>query len=484
MRRTRYQLSRRTFLRGAGGVSLALPIMASTHPAAANGLFPKRVVFFFVPEGCERTFWWPSAVRSPTDYDLETSLKPLTPFKGDLTIVRRIDHSSTIYDRMVNGTCSHGFVMKHVLTGGPNAPSLTVNGVTTPPGISIDQFLGRHLQGAAQKASYQMGVASTANPNRQRQMSFAQQNSPVDSEDNPYRVFEDLFKGVPQNLTSGANGSTAALHRRKQSILDVLVDDIRQLRCRIGSDDRNKLDAHLHAVRGFEQELSRLYDTSSAAPTTEQVVVSSDWNDRNRYHSHSNYPAAGKLQIDQLVAALAADIFRVGLFQWSASRNSVHFSEVNVPNAEGELEPLCDIDGNFHDAVGHQESQQAIERRKKIHTWYVEQFAYLIGRLKAIPEGNGTMLDNTVVVYTSDMSIANSHWPYNIPTVLAGRGGGGLKTGLYQEYSESGRRSSADLYTTICQAVGVPVEQFGEPNFRGEDRRTHQNKGVLTELLV
>lgn len=444
-------LTRRTFLRGAAGAALALPLLQleKTGLAQTTG-FPKRVVFFFMPEGVQTDYWWPELAESETNFAFgpSSSMQPLEDIKSVLSVIRGLDHEST---KGISG-CYHGFGMKHVLTGGPNSPGIEINGVTTPPGISFDRFLGKHIQGVASLPSYELGVRSkNINTTEQRQLSFDSKDVGREAESSPYLVFQQLLGG--ETLATSAE-LLDQIYARRQSILDLLREDIARVRCRLGSSGREHLDAHLEGIFALEQRLAAL--KSQAAASLELDPVDESWSNADQYNAMSNFPVVGKLQMDMLALALASDMVRVGLLQWSTTVSGISFPWLGL-----------NLD-SYHHAIGHsQESSDLLKQQsarqdiRNIATWYVQQYRYFIDKLASIPEGEGTLLDNTAVVFFSDMSFANSHSPNNLPIILAGGLGGTLRTGQYLQLSE--QRPFADLLITLANALGIGISAFGEP---------------------
>jgi hypothetical protein len=456
--------SRRSFLKLAGGATLALPFLPSIEKASAGGEFPTRVCFFFVPEGMQPDYWWPTA-RSETDFDLAASLMPLSGALDKVTILKGIDHSSTLSHE----GCYHEIGMMHVLTGGPGAPAIDHAGISTPGGISIDRFLGRHLQGPAPFSSYELGVFSHWNTPVQRELSFDGAGMGRVAQSNPYTVFQELLGGIGSGVDTS---ELDAAHARRQSILDLVADEARRIRCRASRDDAVKLDAHFTQVRAVEQQLTRLHEQSLAAARAVAIDVPPSWNESSEYESMENYPAVGRLQMDMVSAAFAADTTRVALLQWNTTTSGITFPWLPLHHG-----------GVNHHARGHSQSEydvtdpivrgEHIEDIRDISTWYVEQFRYLIDRMSAIPEGDGTLLDHTIVVFLSEMSFSNFHDRTNIPVIVAGCPSR-LRLGRYVDLGDE-HRSFSDVLTAVCHAAGVDISGWGETAFRG---------GALGEILV
>ncbi len=450
----KFKATRRAFIKGAGA-TLALPILPALNAQAQAGVYPKRLVMFYVPEGIEPKYWWPT--QTGTGFQLHDSLAPLVNYHNDLTIIKGINAESTKSTQ----DCYHNYAMPHIFSGGPGGNSISYNGVTTPGGITIDRFIGKHLRGPAAFQSYEMGV-QVGGSEIQRVMTYDGVGMKRESVSNPYKVFTDLSG----QAGTASNANLAQYYKQKKSVLDSVLGELNALRCKVGSEGKTKLDAHTDSVRAVEQQLQTL--AASGGNFKNLISVDASWNNSGKYGLAANFPAVGQLQMDMIVAALQTDLTRVASIQWSNTVSRVGFPWISDLFYKG---------FDHHDKISHNTSPEAIEDRRRIYTWYAQQFLYFIDKLKQIPEPSNTsttLLDNTLVVYISEMSIGNEHNPNNLPVMLAGGLQGKINKGRFVDYSTTGSRSTGDLWTTVAQAFGLNISGFGE---------TKYNKGVLTDIL-
>lgn len=464
-------MHRRDLLRGLAGTALGAGLLPRRGRAQSTGPAPRRIVFVFTPEGMQPDYWWPTAVGSPTDFRLGPSLQPLERHRDQLCLLRGIDHRSP----QNIDACAHDIVMPHILTGGPVAPGVAHNGISTPAGMSIDRVLAQHIQGPAPFASYHFGVTAAQGREEIRQLSFDGTGQPREAQDNPYAAFLDLFNGERPAPTDGTetDDAAAAEQTRRLRILDLVRAQSEALPCGADARLRDKFTAHADATDVLRTQW-RQQEARARSVTIDPVSIAPEWNDSGRHLAEANYPEVGRMQMDLLVSGLAYDLFRVGVLQWSTTVSGVSFpwlaDQMNFPNTQ-------------HHAAGHSQSIYDVPeaeipaRMEDVHrmtSWYMEQFAYLLDRMKAVPEGDGTLLDHTTVVAFSEFSFSNFHDMTNLPILIAG-GGGALRTGRYLDLRGSGGRDFADVLLTAAHATGVTLPRFGAPDTA---------QGIIPELLT
>jgi hypothetical protein len=214
----------------------------------------------------------------------------------------------------------------------------------------------------------------------------------------------------------------------------------------VGADDKAKLDAHLAAIRDIE---ARLDSGGQLGGACQQPQLGTPIN----LGDNANYPMIGKLQMDLLVMALACDLTRVASLQWSTSVSNRVFSWLADPIPEGhhDLSHFGDSDAT------------AMDKLTRINNWYAQQYAYLLAAMKNVPEGEGTLLDHTVVLWGNELARGNSHALDNAPFIVAGSAGGALRTGRYLHYD--GTVPHNNLYVSILNAMGIPDTTFGNPAY-------------------
>lgn len=478
---TRKELSRRRFLRGAGGITLGLPYLMPDPKAYGQTAFPKRFLLFFVCEGVEPTYYYPTAplaLSTPIAQcgfaqsslqGNDTTKGILSPLAGSstlardkITIVKGLDHSVT---RRFSG-CYHGFCMPQVLTGGNDSPAQTYDGISHQGGVSVDRMLGRHIKGTATYQSYELGVMNTAGGGNAI-ISYDSKGARRLAVNSPYKAMTELF-GAAGTGDPAAQQAQLELHNRRKSVLDVLKDDIARLRCVVGRDGASKLDAHMQSVREVEQQI---VDAATNGGTV-SVSVPKEFEAPNVYNQYARTPDVAKWQMKLAALGLSSGAMRVGTVQFMQTVSRQKFNAW-LPV---KMQPTYD----FHDRISHflpEHREMALADRKIIYGWFHEQYKAMMDELNVIPEGNGTLLDNTALVYSSEMSVGNEHNYINIPTIIAGGAQRSLKIGYYinLEANRTPHRSMNDFWLTILHAFGVMVPKFGETAFCS---------GPITDLLA
>jgi hypothetical protein len=269
-------------------------------------------------------------------------------------------------------------------------------------------------------------------------MSYDGPGQPRDPRLDPYAVYDEIFG----NLT----GDPAELEKRRvlrQSALDYVKDDLKLLESRLSAADKIKLEAHVAAVSAVEKKLDPKGQLGGYCSPV-------DMGTKIDPTSAKNFPIVGELMMDLLAMALACDTTRVAGLQWAKSVSNVQMSWLGISEGHHDFSHKGDSDGN------------AMSQLTKINTWYAEQFAYLLGKLDSIPEGDGTLLDNTVVLWCNELGRGNSHTRKKIPWVLAGGGGGALKTGRFLKFPDG--TSHTHLLVSLCNAFGIDTQTFGNPD--------------------
>lgn len=274
---------------------------------------------------------------------------------------------------------------------------------------------------------------------------------PLPPENNPAQVYTRLFSGAQEPEILARRRL-----RRRQSALDSALEDFRLLEAKLDSRDRAKLQQHAQSLRELERRLAISGSQGGGVCQVNEPPLISE------VMSESSFDAIARQQIDLLVSALACDQTRVGSLQCSTAVNACRFSF---------LEPSVSHEGHSLSHAGDSNEGMQPEWERTL-TWYAELFAYLLAQLDAIPEGDGTLLDNTVVLWGNEISRGNTHDLTDIPFLMAGGAGGTLRTGQYLRYPGIAHNQ---LLLSIIQAFGIEAEIFGAE---------HLNNGVLSELLM
>lgn len=448
-------LPRRTFLRGVGGASLALPLLSSlgctpeeqrriekTRSAQqAAGEFPKRFLFVYTPNGN----------YEPPAADFPGYWSTLLPLKDKITIVKGLDLS--VHNLAPGEPHQQGMAL---LTGRGLNPGQQVGGDGSlagwASGVSVDQEIAKVAGVMTKRATLNLGVQSTnyGGTEVRTVLSYLGSDLPVPNETSPWAVYDALFT----DLGSDPVGAEKLKARRK-SVLDLVDRKYDTLSKKVSAEDKQKLAQHLSAVREVE---SRLDNPSGVIGGYCQIpeIGAQPGSIDGYLGDPNNYADIGRLQMDLLAMSFACDLTRVATLQWSASTNNRPYPWL-LYNGQ----PILDDEHG----LGHQ-PDSAVDAWGKlavIRKWYLEQLMYLLTKLDTIEEGEGTMLDNTVVVLSSEITRGNTHSHMDQHFILAGGGGGYLKTGQFVEYQ--GERPHNDLLVTLLNAMGIEATTFGDPTY-------------------
>ncbi len=456
IRTSKNRLSRRTMLAGLGAGGMMLPLLnaQTTHAGPTGDGWPRRLIVVVSPNGVLPKTWFPLSTGQNGDFTLPASTSPLEPFKKDLTFLRGVNIQSFNDDGAANniqGGYNAHYSGPALLTGAPLQP---VGDKNTPTIITLDHYLANAIAKQAPLPFKTLTLAGWyAGYDLHSYISFAEPTVPSVPEGSPYKLFETLF-------ASGMLDAQALqrLRGRRASILDFVGRDLERFGGRLGSDDRVKVESHLAAIRAIEQQ-----NSASSDGTCEPTMMIPDIDPG----AFQNAPQLFKMQMDMMVAALACDQTRVITFHMDTQGDGGRWSWMGTEFQEkGDTYP----DRSHHDVTHHEnDDEQHGERKTLAEQWYMQQLAYLIGKLKEVPEGAGTLLDHTAVMYINQMGSGSGHHTNSNPIVIAGSCGGYLKTGLSLDYSLKPIPHNGVL-VALANAVGVPTETYGNPIYGGELR--------------
>jgi hypothetical protein len=427
--------TRREFLRSLGISAAALPFLTNLPCLAApeRARRRQRLVILFSPDGVVPSTFWPD--EEGASFTLKESLKPLEPFRDRTLIV------NGICDRVRGDGDNHMRGIGCLLTGVELFPGNIQGGSDTPAGwssgISIDQEIKNFLQKdpatRTRFGSLEFGVMVPERADTWTRMSYAGANQPLAPIDNPYQMFSKLYGRTKDREMLG-------------SVLDDLGQDLDKVRARVGPEDRRILEEHATLVREMEQDLraTKTPDVGHAVPVLEPGVR----------EDNDEIPRISKLQIDLLVNSFAADFARVATLQYTNSVGQARFRWLGIEEGQHDLSHKPDEDAD------------AREKLTRINHWYCEQVAYLARRLAETPEpgGGGSLLDNTLIVWTNELGKGNSHTLDNIPFVLVG-GGLGFRMGRSIRASKVAHNR---LLLSLAHGMGHRIPRFGNPDFCGD----------------
>jgi hypothetical protein len=444
----RWLLSRRALLGGVGALGLTSMLPRSRARAAS---VPTRFVVFHVPEGM-----WSGASR-PTagGSSLGPIFGPMDPFKDQIIVLNNLEMVSR--DKGPGGD-EHHRAVPHMLTG------TEMQNENNAGGASLDQVIAKAIGQGSPLTSLNLAVRIVYTDTNSKPI-WSGAGRVVPAQQDPWQVYKRVFgsgtgtgSNMPMGSTSAPTGSAApaapAVDLRR-SALDHAMTEIAGLRGKLGAYDRERLDSYQDSLRDIERRLNMLSNPTTGGSTggatdpatgTPAVCTEPTLGSSVNVGSESNYPKISQLQMDMLVAALQCNVTRVASFQYGNSNDQCSYSWLGV-NAIGH--DLAHNNGNV-DPGG--------SKKTKVYNWYSEQFAYFLNKLKSVPEGNGTMLDNTVILWASEFGESNGHSPKNLMWMLMGNAAGYFKSG---QVVNLGGRSTNDVLTTVQNAFGIAGTTFG-----------------------
>jgi hypothetical protein len=423
-------LNRRQFLRDLGVSAAAFPFLAGL-PSLTGAPLPQRrqrLIIMFSPNGTLPGEFWPDEMGE--NFELKPILKPLEPFKDKMMVVKGV------YNKIRGDGDQHMRGMSCLLTASELMPGNIQGGSDNPAGwassISIDQEIRNFFQSRTETktrfGSIEFGVAVPNRADPWTRMSYAGANQPVAPIDDPYVMFSKLYGQM----------------KDKDSLVSILDDvgaDIKRVSAKLSARDKAMLDEHLALVRNLEKELNTPVDHDLAHPMPELDPGIELVND--------NTPEISRMQIDLLVNALSNDMTRVATLQYMRSVGQAQMRWLGVEEGHH---------GLSHDPDDNKETYAKL---LKINTWFAGEVAYLAKRLSETPEptGDGTMLDNTLIVWTNELGKGNSHTLDNIPVVMVG-GGGGFKMGRAVDLGQTPHNR---LWLSLAHAMGhTGLKTFGK----------------------
>ena len=424
---------RRALLSGLGASAALSPFLPLLN-ASGQEATPLRLILWFTPHGTIYDNWKPSG--GTTDFTLSPILEPLDAHRQKLVVLDGL----RIQADGVGAPHTKGPPL--LWTASPLIEDMTFTredesggryyGWNSAP--SVDQFILDRIGPTTPYRSLEFGVRSGSNHPGSR-MIYTGPEQPLAPETDPWQAFDRLIGDITQ-------GGAAAeqLRAERRSVLDLLGSELEGLETRVSSADRQKIQAHLNAVREIETRLSG-EPIICQGPDLGAAVES---------NQAQNTPLVFDRMIDLMVAALSCDLTRVASMQYRVGEND-----------GGYTYDWLGITSQEHHLMSHEGDTNAAAQAdlSRIYTWYSERFAYFLDRLAAVPEGNGTMLDNSLVVWGSELGKGNTHAFERVPFVIAGGAAGKLATGRYLEFDDVAHNR---LLVSICNLLGLPeVTSFG-----------------------
>ena len=436
-------LTRRTLLRGASA-ALALPWLEAMAPQTCvaepsqspqGEQAPVRMAALFMPNGVYPKMWTPDA--DGRDYELSPSLSPLNHLKDDILVL------TNLWNEGSNTGDGHYVKAAGYLTC--RTINKTVGVDLNSNGISVDQLAALHSKTKTPISSLELGTEPVhtgvdVNVGYTRvyggHIAWRTPTTPLAKEIKPRLVYERMFRASQLGPIDA---------RDDKPLLDLVLEDANHLRRQLGSSDKNRMDEYLHSVRSLEERIARANRPEGDAWVARAEFDPEDMPPEGVPKEHAEHV---RLMMDLMVLAFQTDATRVCTFMFGNSVSNKNFSFIDG------------VDGAHHSISHHQKDKDKLRQYQLINQWHVEQYGYLLERLKQIKEGEQTLLDNSMILFGSGLSDGDRHDPHNLPVILGGRGGGRIKTGFHNVYGKD--TPLANLYVSMLDAFGAPVERFAD----------------------
>lgn len=429
---TKKRLSRRTVLRGLGA-SLALPILDSMVPALSSHALAtqpaKRMGVVYVPNGMAMKAWTPAAEGA--DFEITRILKPMEAYRDRMLVISGLNGPQS--NAGVHASASTRF-----LTGAiPKRVESDLQAST-----SIDQIVARQFGQETQLSSLELALDENDvfgscdigfSCQYTSTISWRDEFTPLPMETNPRLVFERLFGDI------GTTDPKVRLQRiqKDQSLLDSVTQRVAELNQKVGAGDRAKLEQYLDAVRDVERRI-QMAEAQSGRELPEVLQPSGV---PDTYEEHA------KLMFDLQVLAFQTDLTRVTTFMLGRELSGRTFAEIGVPDSH-------------HPTSHHRDDPVLYEKVTKINEFHTSLFAYYLDKLDATPDGEGSLLDNMLLLYGAGMSDSNQHSNAALPLLLFGGGSGSMQGGRHLRYKQG--TPISNLHLTMLDKMGMPVEQFAD----------------------
>jgi hypothetical protein len=437
-----FQVPRRTFLRGLG-TAVALPMLDSMFPArvfgaaaAAPKVYPKRMAWVYVPNGANMADWTPATTGA--SYEMPMILKPLEAHREKLTVISGLQNA--MGEALGDGGGGHARAAASFLTG--VHPRKTA-GADIKAGVSVDQIAAGQIGDQTRLPSLELSCDAGQRAGScdsgyscvyQFNMSWKTETQPMNPEVNPRSAFERLFGSGDPAATLEAS-VRRSLYRK--SVLDYVLDDAHRLEKRLDVADRRKLDEYLTAVRDLETRIARAAQFPTPKPPAGAEAP----------EMVENFEQQMQLMYDVLALAFQTDSTRIATFVISHDGSNRPY-------------PVIGIREGHHDLSHHRNDAEKKNKLAQINRYHTTQFARFLDRLKAIKEGDGTVLDNCMIQYGSGLSNPNAHSVEDLPILLAGGGGGAVKSGQHVQVERLTPLSN--LYRSVLDIGGVKTEKIGD----------------------
>jgi Protein of unknown function (DUF1552) len=433
---TKLSMERRSFLRGVGA-TLALPFLEAMTPAfAAPTKAIPRLSFMYVPNGANMAAWTP--VGAGKDFVFSPTLKSLEPFRERVNVLSGLALHSA--DRMNDGAGDHSRATGAFLSG---CHAKRTQGADLYLGITADQIAAKVLGKDNLLPSLELGIADRKTSplcdegytcTYSNTLSWTSPTTPLPVENNPRLVFERLFG------EGGDARQRGYRLRENRSILDSVTDSMKQLQGTLGTPDRRRVDQYFEAIRQVELRLQRVEAQNAESPTMGEGVAR-PLGAPEKFEDHI------RLMMDLQVLAFQSDITRVTTLMFAAERSGRSYPEAGVPDSH-------------HSVSHHDNNPEKLAKVAKIDAYHIQQLAYFIGKLRETQDGDGTLLDHSMLLYGAGISNGNVHDHSPLPILLCGGGAGQLQGGRHIVFKDEPPLSN--IVRSVLDKAGVHADRLGE----------------------
>ncbi len=448
-----HSISRRTMLKGLGAC-LALPLLETMRPLRAMAgapAHPVRMAVLYMPNGVRQDAWTPATIGK--NFELSRLLQPLAPHRDDLLVL------SELWNAASDTGDGHYVKTGGFLTG--TTITRTTGANLSSNGVSMDQLCAKRIGNQTLLPSLELGIEPPATGVDANvgytqlygaHVAWSTPTTPLTKEINPKLAFDRIFR------PKAAPGDRAAAATRDRSVLDLVSEDARALQKKLGAADREKLGEYLESVRSVEQRIEWDAQRQNATVMSDPLALkeiealgrrADAYGDPGRVSERKgDHTEHVRLMLDLVALAFWTDATRIATFMFGNAVSSRSFAFLGSGF------------GGHHETSHHENRQDKLDRYERINLWHLEHYAYLLGKLKSIREGEGTLLDHSMILFGAGMRDGNAHNPHNLPIVLAGRAGGTLATGRHLAFDKN--TPLTNLYRSMLARMGTPVEHFAD----------------------
>ena len=440
-------ISRRTLLKGAGA-AVGLPLLEAMGAPLIAQSKPVRMAFLYMANGVHPNAWTPKEIGK--DFQLTPVLEPLAKVRQDLLVL------TELWNAGANSGDGHYVKTGGWLTG--TTITKTTGSDLRSGGVSMDQLAAQNVGNLTPLPSLELGIEPVTtgvdtNVGYTRlygsHISWSTPITPVAKEINPKLAFDRLFRRAAGKKTS----------EEDKSVLALVLEDSKGLSAKVGTADRRKLDEYFESVRAVEKRIEfdakRRKEELDGDPESRKAIDALGGRMADAYKDPAKLRERGvdhtghvRLMLDLMVLAFQTDTTRIATFMFANAVSGKNFSFL-----EG-------VSGGHHQISHHENNPAKMEEYRRIGTWHVAQYAYMLEKLKAIKEGEGTLPDHSMIVFGAGIRDGNAHSPVNLPIVLAGKAGGTLATGRHLVFEK--KTPLCNLYRSMLKRMGCPVDSFGD----------------------